>query len=83
MNDGVTPPAKANDFAPTHPVLETVAAAVLLLVLAAIVWMVLAAYWPASFQVASTSTEVIAMLILLSAALVLISVVALLHTRAR
>jgi hypothetical protein len=61
--------------------LETLAAIVLLLVLAALAWMVLAAYWPAAFSVAPVETEVIAMLVLLTAALLLVSVVALVHTR--
>jgi hypothetical protein len=61
--------------------LETITAAVLLLVLAALAWMVLAAYWPGAFRLAAVGTEVIVVLVLLSLALALVSIVALLHTR--
>ena len=61
--------------------LETVTATVLLLVLAALTWMVLVAYWPATFELASTELEVVIILILLTAGLALVSAVALVHTR--
>jgi amino acid transporter len=60
---------------------ETITAGVLLMVLAALVWVVLVSYWPETFALASTAVEVVALLGLLTAALVLVSVVALLHTR--
>jgi hypothetical protein len=60
---------------------ETIAAGVILAVLTALVWVVLAAYWPQTFALASTEVEVIVVLALLAAALSLVSAVALLHTR--
>jgi hypothetical protein len=62
-------------------VLERVTAVVLLLVVAALCWMLLAAYQPDWTEWATQETQVIAILVLLSAALVLVSVVSLLHTR--
>ena len=67
--------------APGYPLLERVTAAVLLLVVLALGWMLGAAYqsdWP---RLASQEVELILILALLMAALVLVSVVALLHTR--
>ncbi len=61
--------------------LELVTAAVLLLVLAAVGWMVLAAYWPETLRLASLQTEVVVVLLLLTAALLLVTVVALVQTR--
>jgi ethanolamine permease len=61
--------------------LEAATAAVLLAVLAALAWVVLAAYWPAAAGLASMEVGVGTVLALLTAALVLVSVVALLHTR--
>ena len=79
-NDSASPgaaPAARRGF----PVLEGLTATVLVLVLGALVWMIAAATWPASLAWASTEVEVVAVLGLLAAALVLVSVVALLHTR--
>lgn len=61
--------------------LELITAAVLVLVLAALAWMVAAAYWPGQFRLASIEVEVVTVSALLTAALLLVSVVALLHTR--
>lgn len=61
--------------------LETLTALVLLLVLAATGWMALVAYWPDTFALGPTNLEVIAVIALLTIALVLVSVVALVHTR--
>lgn len=61
--------------------LERVTAALLVLVLIALGWIIAAATWPASLAWASTEVEVVAVIGLLVAALVLVSVVALLHTR--
>jgi hypothetical protein len=66
---------------PMIVLLERVTAAVLVLVLLVLGWMIAAANWPERFSWASTEVEVIAVLGLLSAALALVSVVALLHTR--
>jgi CHASE2 domain-containing sensor protein len=62
--------------------LEHVTAGVLLLVLLALGWMVLAAYWPGWASWTRRDEQVFLLLTLLSAALVLVSVVALRHTRA-
>lgn len=67
--------------APGYPVLERVTAAVLLLVVLALGWMLGAAYQPKWPRLASEEVELIVVLVLLTAALVLVSVVALLHTR--
>lgn len=61
--------------------LETLTALVLLLVLATTAWMALAAYWPDTFALGPTSLEVIAVIVLLTIALLLVSIVALVHTR--
>ena len=61
--------------------LERFTAVVLVAVVIALGWMLLAAYVPDLFRLASVATEVIAMVALLSTALILVSVVALLHTR--
>jgi hypothetical protein len=66
---------------PSRPVLETATAIVLLMVLAALLWLVLAAHWPQVFGLASPEVEVLVILALLTTALILVSVVALLHTR--
>jgi len=66
---------------PIHSVLETATAIVLLMVLAALSWLVLAAYWPQAFGLASPEVEVLVLLALLTTALILVSVVALRHTR--
>jgi hypothetical protein len=63
------------------PILERVTAAVLLLVLLALTWMVLAAYWPTAAGWATIEFQVIGVIVLLTLALLLVSVVALLHTR--
>jgi ethanolamine permease len=60
---------------------ETIAAGVILAVLAALVWVVLAAYWPQTFALGPPEIEVIALLVLLATALLLVSAVALGHTR--
>jgi hypothetical protein len=61
--------------------LEWLTGAVLLLVLVALGWMVWAAYGPGWGRLPSLTAEVVLVLTLLTAALVLVSVVALLHTR--
>jgi hypothetical protein len=63
------------------PVLERITAAVLLLVLLALGWMVMAAYWPPAAAWATVEIQAVAVIILLALALFLVSVVALLHTR--
>ena len=61
--------------------IEGIASGVLLLFLAAISWMIVAAYVPEWGRAASLEFEVIFILALLLAALLAVSVVALLHTR--
>jgi hypothetical protein len=60
--------------------LERITSAVLLLVMVAVVWMLLATYHPAVGE-SATQLQVILILVLLTVALILVSVVALLHTR--
>jgi hypothetical protein len=66
---------------PTYPLLERATAAVLLLVLAALAWMGLAACGLEWDWGLSLDAQVVVVLGLLTAALVLVSIVALLHTR--
>jgi hypothetical protein len=63
-------------------VLELLTAVVLVAVMMALGWTLLAAYGPEWLRLASTEVEVLLVLVLLTAALLLVSVVALLHTRA-
>lgn len=62
-------------------ILERLTGAVLIVMLLAIGWMVLVTLVPALPRVLSVEAEVIVMTGLLTASLVLVSVVALLHTR--
>jgi hypothetical protein len=64
-----------------YPWLERATAAVLLLVLAALGWMVLAAWHPEWGNWVATEVQVGVVLALLAAALLLVSLTALLHTR--
>ncbi len=61
--------------------LERITAIVLFLVLVALGWMIVAANLPTWGNLLPIEVEVIAVLVLLTAALLLVSVVALLHTR--
>jgi hypothetical protein len=72
---GHQPPA-----GPGFRLLERVTAAVLLLVVAALGWILLAAYQADGTEAVSEAL-VVAVLVLLTSALILVSVVALLHTR--
>ena len=62
-------------------ILEWTSGIVLLLVLAALAWMVVAEYLPSSWRVLSLEGEIFVALGLLTAALTFVSVLALLHTR--
>jgi hypothetical protein len=64
-----------------YQLFEQLASAVLLLVLAALAWIILAASSPDWGRLASVELEVIGIVSLLVAALILVSIVALLHTR--
>jgi len=61
--------------------LERLTALVLLLVLVAVVWMVGVAVQPEWLRLSSPEMEAMIVLVLLTTALILVSVVALLHTR--
>lgn len=61
--------------------LDRLTGAILIAVAMAMAWMVVVSYWPAVARLASMQLEVILMLGLLGAALLLVSLVALLHTR--
>ena len=63
------------------PMLERVTATVLVLVLAALGWMAGADLLPASWRLLSLEAEILAVLGLLSLALFLVSILALLQTR--
>jgi ethanolamine permease len=67
---------------PRYPLLERTTAVVCLLVLLALAWMALAAWRPEYSQWAALPVQVGLVLALLTAALALVSLVALLHTRA-
>jgi hypothetical protein len=61
--------------------LERVTAAALVAVLLSMGWMVLVVYVPACGEIVSTEVEVLIVIGLLTTSLILVSVVALLHTR--
>ena len=61
--------------------LDRLTGAILTAVAIAMAWMVAVSYWPDVGRLASTELEVILMLGLLGAALLLVALVALLHTR--
>ena len=65
----------------SYRLLELTASVVLGMVLAAVCWMIVVAYYPEWGRMASVELEVIGIVALLVAALGLVSVVALLHTR--
>jgi hypothetical protein len=65
----------------TDRILDRLTGAVLTAVAIAMTWMVIVSYRPDAGRLASTQLEVILMLVLLSAALLLVSLVAFLHTR--
>jgi hypothetical protein len=67
----------------TYPLLEWVTAVVLLLVLAALTWMAVADFLPASWRLLSLEAEILGTLLLLTVALLSVSVLALLSTRNR
>jgi succinate dehydrogenase hydrophobic anchor subunit len=61
--------------------LEAVAAAALILTMFSLVWMMIASYQPTWLRFASVEAEVITVVALFVAALLLVSLIALLHTR--
>ena len=65
------------------PLLERGTAVVLVLVLAALGWMAVADLLPGSWRLLSLRAEILGVLGLLTTALLLVSVLALLHTRDR
>jgi hypothetical protein len=68
---------------PSFPLLERITGLVLVLVVVALAWMVAVAYEPTWLRFAALQVEVIVVVALLSAALALVSLVALLHTRSK
>jgi hypothetical protein len=73
---------KKNDSTP-FLLLEWLTAAVLVLVLAALGWMAVADRLPALYRLPSLEAEILVVIGLLTAALLLVSVLALLHTQDR
>jgi hypothetical protein len=67
----------------TIPVLEWITAAVLVLVLASLAWMAVADFLPASCRPFWLEVEILSVLGLVIAALLFVSVLALLHTHDR
>jgi hypothetical protein len=61
--------------------LEVIAAGVLLATMAALAWILIASYWPDRLRLASLEAEVIVVVALFVAALLLVSLISLLHTR--
>ena len=74
-------PSPSRPLGLPYRLLERAATGALLLVLAALGWMVAAAYFPDSTRLSSAEVEVIVTIGLLLAGLCLVSVVALMHTR--
>jgi len=70
-----TPPSLA------FRLLEWSTGAVLALVVVALGWMLVATYWPDRGRLSSDGAEVVSLLVLLTAALLLLSGAALAHTR--
>ncbi len=66
---------------PPSRLLETATAGVLLAVVIALGWMIVIAYLPAMMRLPSLEMEIVIILALLLAALLFVSIVALLHTR--
>jgi hypothetical protein len=61
--------------------LERLTAVALWLVVTALIWIVLASYWPEVARTGSEQAEVVAVLVLVTVTLFLVSLLALLHTR--
>ena len=70
-----------NPVKPEFPWLERITSGVLVAVIGVLGWMILVAYQPDWLRLPEVETEVVLILALLVAALVLVSVVALLQTR--
>jgi hypothetical protein len=81
MNTGRPPPDTSPADRRRYPLLERATALVLLLVVLAVGWMVLAACLPEWGAWVALDVQVGVVLALMTTALVLVSVVALLHTR--
>ncbi|HKI38223.1 MAG TPA: hypothetical protein VKA46_40590 [Gemmataceae bacterium] len=80
MSTDKPPPDGTAQVGPRYPLLERATAAVLLLVLLALGWMALAAWTPEWDWQVSLDVQVGLVLALLTTALILVSIVALLHT---
>jgi hypothetical protein len=70
-----------SELNPFESLLQRITAITLWAVMLALAWMVSAAYLPDSFRMFSVEVEIVIILVLLVTALVLVSVVALRHTR--
>jgi hypothetical protein len=81
MNSDKPLPDAADRASLRYPLLERATAVVLLVVLLALGWMALAAGWPEWASWVALDVQVGLVLALLTTALILVSVVALLHTR--
>lgn len=81
MSQGAPRPSETAVGEPRHPLLERVTAVVLVLVLLSLVWMALAAWRPEWVGWVALEVQVWAAVALLAAALALVTLVALLHTR--
>ena len=76
------PPVRESPPAPSFPLLERVTAGFLIAVVFALGWIALVAYQPDRCRLPSVEAEVLLVIGLLVPALALVSLVALLHTRA-
>jgi len=83
MNADKTPAAEPSFAAPGFRVLENATAVILVVAVLAVAWLVLVAYQPERARLASPEVEVGIVLAILLAALTLVSLVALLHTKKR
>jgi hypothetical protein len=81
MSDSKNPAGVHDPAAPRFPLLEKITAVVLVLVVLSLGWMVMVANAPSLARLPSAEMEVLIVLALLLAALILVSLVALLHTR--
>ena len=81
MSRAIPPADKGRASGPLLLVLEWLTAGVLILVLASLGWMMVAAYLPAWGRWLPVEAEVYLVLVLLAVALILVSALALLHTR--
>jgi hypothetical protein len=80
MNRGPVPSPEPQPPQPLRGYLEGLTSVVLLLVLVGLAWVMAAAVWPEKAAIATSEVGVVIILGLLTLALILVSLVALLHT---